>query len=57
MDVEEDGGLFLINKLKLEDKERQESLDKLEKQIKRVEERAPGSAEHIRLLRCFGSDG
>jgi hypothetical protein len=57
MDIEEDGGLVLINKLNLEDKERHESLDKFEKRIKRVEERAPGSAEHIRLLRCFGSDG
>jgi hypothetical protein len=43
MDVEDDGSLF-INKLKLEEKERQESLDKLDRRIKRAEEKDPGSA-------------
>jgi hypothetical protein len=50
LDAEEDDGIFFINKLKLEYKERQESLDKLDMRVKSIEERAPGSTEHIRLL-------
>ena len=53
MSIEEDEGLCLINKLKMEDRDRQESLDKLDRRIKRIEEKAPGSAEHIWLLRCY----
>ncbi|KAK1682782.1 hypothetical protein QYE76_043630 [Lolium multiflorum] len=48
-----DDGLCLINKLKMEDKDMQESLEKLDRRIKRTEENAPGSAEHIRLLRHY----
>jgi hypothetical protein len=53
MSIEEDDGLCLIDKLKMEDKDKQESLEKLDSRIKRIEENAPGSAEHIRLLRCY----
>ena len=53
MSIEEDEGLCLINKLKMEDRDRQESLDKLNMRIKRIEEKAPGSTEHIRLLRRY----
>jgi hypothetical protein len=37
----------------MEDKHKQESLDKLDRRIKRIEEKAPGSAEHVRLLRRY----
>jgi hypothetical protein len=53
MSIEEDDGLCLINKLKMEDKDMQESLEKLDSRIKRIEEKTPCSAEHIRLLRCY----
>jgi hypothetical protein len=51
MSIEKDEELFLINKLKMEDQDRQESLDKLDRRIKRIEEKAPRSAERIRPLR------
>jgi hypothetical protein len=53
MSIEEDAGLCLIDKLKMEDQDMQESLDKLDRCIKRIEEKAPGSAEHVRLLRRY----
>ncbi|KAK1685190.1 hypothetical protein QYE76_046038 [Lolium multiflorum] len=53
MSFEEDEGLSLINKLKMEDQDRQKSMDKLDKRIKRIEEKAPGSAEHVWLLLCY----
>jgi hypothetical protein len=37
----------------MEDQDMQESLDKLDRCIKRIEEKAPGSAEHVRLLRHY----
>jgi hypothetical protein len=52
MYIEDDGALF-INKLKLEEKERHVSLEKLDQRVKRAEERAPGSAAHIKLLHCY----
>jgi hypothetical protein len=43
MRIDEDEGLCLINKLKMEDHDRQESLDKLDMHIKRSEEKVLGS--------------
>jgi hypothetical protein len=47
MSIEEDERLCLINKLKMEDQDMHESLDKLDRRINRIEEKAPGSAKHI----------
>jgi hypothetical protein len=53
MSIEGDEGLCLINNLKMEDQDMQESLDKLDKCINRIEEKAPGSVEHVRLLQRY----
>jgi hypothetical protein len=53
MSFEEEEGFCLINKLKTEDHGRKELLDMMDKCIKRIEEKVPRSAKHVRLLRRY----